>query len=246
MSTSTNVSGGGEGSSQSLAVIFVNVFTSPREAFAALAARPVVLWPLLAIILANALLVFWYYVEVDFAWFIETSMRAAGQEPPPELAGAGAMGDTARIVTGVLAATATALILLVLMLLTGGYLSFVSMFTNDRIPFKQWLSLAAWASLPTLLDVAAGAVNMAVNDFTYRLPTEIFVFSFGALLGIDPAATGFLSNIAHQASVTSIWALALIVLGYKMWTGKPMGKAFLIVAAPLLVIVGIGLVLAAL
>lgn len=247
MSTDTNVSDDQGREPPGLGALFINIFASPGEAFAALAARPVVLWPLLAIVVGNGLLVFLYYLEVDFVWFLETSMEAAGQEPPPELSrGMGGMGQAARLVAGTLAAIASAVFVVILMLLFGGYLSFVSMLTSDGIAFKQWLALVAWASVPTLLDVLAGVVNLMLNDFTHRLPTEISMLSIGSLLGVDPAATGFLNRFLQQASVTSFWALALMVYGYKAWTGKSAGIAFAIIAAPPLALAGIGILLAVL
>lgn len=244
MSTDTNVSDGQGREPPRLGALFIDIFTSPREAFAALAERPVVLWPLLALVLGNALLVLLYYLEVDLAWMIEATLEAAGQQPPPEL-GSG-MGEAARVVTGTIAAIASAVFVLVLMLVFAGYLSFVSMLTSDGVVFKRWLALVAWASVPTLLDVLAGVVNLMLNDFTHRLPTEISMLSIGSLLGVDPAATGFLNRFLQQASVTSFWALALMVYGYKAWTGKSAGIAFAIIAAPPLALAGIGILLAVL
>src|SRR5690606_32089305 len=103
-----------------------------------------------------------------------------------------------------------------------------------------------WASVPTLLDVLAGVVNLALNDFTHRLPTEVSVLSIGNLLGVDPTATGFLNRVVQQSSVTSIWALALMVIGYKAWTGKSGTASLAIVSAPPLALVAIGILLAVL
>lgn len=244
MSTDSEMPAGQGAAFPGLAVTFVNVFSSPREAFAALAVRPVVLWPLLAILLGHGGLVYAYHLEVDFIWFLETSMQAAGQDLPPGVAERGA--GPASAFAGITAGISTAVILLLLMLLSAGYLSFVSTFTGDGIRFQRWLSLVVWASLPTLLDVLAGGVNIALNDFTHRLPTEISALSLGNLLGLDPLARGFLATLLHQTSITSLWALALMVFGYAMWTRKPLAKSFVIVVAPLMLIFGIALLIAAL
>src|SRR5690606_30539365 len=99
----------------------VNILTAPREAFAALAVRPTVLLPILALMVMNAALVGWYYSEVDTVWLLQTTLEAAGQEVPPEIAEAQGSGTMGRII-GIVSALGAALQILVLLLLAAGYL----------------------------------------------------------------------------------------------------------------------------
>lgn len=246
MSTDTSVSDSEGREPPRLGALLLDIFASPRGAFAALAVRPVVLWTLLAIAVGNALVVFLYYLEVDFVWFLEATIEATGQQPPPELSRAGARMEAMRVVTGVMAGIGAAVTVLVIMLLVAGYFRLVSSITGDGIPYKRWLALASWSSVPTLLDVLASVVNLALADFSHRWPTEISVLSFGSLLGVDPAATGFLENLTRQTSIMSLWSLVLMVVGYKTWTGKSTATSTAIVAGPLLVIVGLGIAAAVL
>src|SRR5690606_32246328 len=245
MSTDTSVTDGGEREPR-LSALLLDIFASPRNAFAALALRPMVLWPLLAFTIGNGLLVCLYYLEVDFVWMLETTFEAQGRQVPPELSRGGGTAQAMGLVTGTMGGISTGIFVLVVMLLFAGYLSLVSLLTSDGIPYKRWLALVAWSAVPTLLDTLAGLVNLVLNDFTHRLPAEINVLSFGSLLGIDPAAVGWLETLAHQVSITTIWAIVLMVLGYEIWTGKSAGAALGIVTAPLLVIIGIRIVIAVL
>lgn len=220
------------------ASILVNIFTAPREAFAALAVRPTVLLPILALVLLNAGLVAWYYTEVDTLWMLQTTLEDAGQEVPPGLAdgqGGGEMMGTIMTVTATLSAV---LQILFVLLLAAGYFSLVSLFGNDGVTFKRWLSLAAWSSMPTLLGILSALVNVAVNDATHMRPSELNPLSFGNLLGIETAGAGALRAMLLNVDPTALWALGLMTLGYALWTRRSAAVSLAIVAAPLVVVLG--------
>jgi hypothetical protein len=219
----------------SIAATIVNIFASPGEAYAALAARPSFIVPLLALVLGNCALVAWYYSQVDIGWLVQTSLEAAGQELPPEVReqAAAGPGEGYRMIVGTAAAVASGVVVLVVVLLMAGYLSGVSLLTNDGVSFKRWLSLVSWGSLPVVLGLVASTVNLALNDVTFLPPTQIDLFSLGNLLGIDAAGGGLSRGLLHWVSVPTIWALALIAFGYRAWTGKSPGVALVITAAPL-------------
>jgi len=219
----------------------VNILTAPREAFAALAVRPTVLLPILALMVMNAALVGWYYSEVDTVWLLQTTLEAAGQEVPPEIAEAQGSGTMGRII-GIVSALGAALQILVLLLLAAGYLSLVSLFGNDGVTFKRWLSLAAWSTMPTLAGVLSAIVNVAVNDATHMRPTELNMLSFANLLGIDPAGDGGVSAVLLSLDVTAVWALALMTFGYALWTRRSAAVSLAIIAGPLVIVLaGLGL-----
>ena len=208
------------------ASILVNIFTAPREAFAALAVRPTVLLPILALVLLNAGLVAWYYTEVDTLWMLQTTLEDAGQEVPPGLA------ETLSAV----------LQILFVLLLAAGYFSLVSLFGNDGVTFKRWLSLAAWSTMPTLAGVLSAIVNVAVNDATHMRPSELNMLSFANLLGIDPAGDGGVSAVLLSLDVTAVWALALMTFGYALWTRRSAAVSLAIIAGPLVIVLaGLGL-----
>jgi len=225
------------------ASILVNVFTAPREAFAALAVRPTVLLPILALVLLNAALVAWYYSEVDTLWMLQTMLEDAGQEVPPELAGGQGGGDRMGTIMTVTATLGAVLQILIVLFLAAGYFSLVSLFGNDGVTFKRWLSLAAWSSMPTLLGILSALVNVAVNDATHMRPTELNLLSFGNLLGIDAAGAGAVRAMLLAMDPTMLWALGLMTFGYALWTRRSVAVSLAIVAAPpVLVLGGLGLI----
>jgi hypothetical protein len=231
-----------------IAATLVNIFASPAEAYAALAARPSFLVPMLALVLGNCVLVAWYYSQVDIAWLVQSSIEAAGQELPPEVReqSAAGPGEGYRMIVGSAAVIASGVVVLLVLLLMAGYLSGVSLLTNDGISFKRWLSLVSWGSLPVVLGVVASTVNLALNDVAFLPPTQIDLLSLGNLLGLDPFGGGLLQGLLHWVSMPTIWALALIAFGYRAWTGKSAGAALGIAAAPLAALLAVGVLIEAL
>lgn len=225
----------------------VNIFTAPAEAFRALREKPTFLLPVAVLILANVILVMWYYNVVDVMWLMETSLEASNAEIPADQREQvlERIAATPRMVFAGSSAVAVSLVVLVLMLLAAMYLSLVSMFTNDGFRFRNWFSLVAWSSLPVVLAVLASMVNLAVGDPTFLAGEELNPLSFRNLLGLDVSGTGFSASLLQYADPTSIWSLALMIVGYRQWTGHSIEKSALIVAAPLLVIVVVGLVVSA-
>src|SRR5690606_39322128 len=114
------------------------------------------------------------------------------------------------------AAVSMVLRVMIVLLLAAGYLSLVSLFTNDAVGFKRWLSLAAWSSMPTLLGTLSGLVNVAVNDATFMPATDLNMLSFANLLGIDAAGGGILRTLLLSMDVTVVWTLALMTFGYAL------------------------------
>jgi hypothetical protein len=225
----------------------VNIFTAPAEAFRALREKPTFLLPIAALIVVSCSVIVWYYNAVDMVWFMQRSLEQSAADIPADQRAQilEQIENTPRGVTAGVSAVAAALLVIVLLLLTAGYLTLVSMFTNDGFKFGRWFSLVSWSSFPVVLSSLASLVNLAVNDPTHMPAEELNPLAFRNLLGLDGSATGLYAALLQYSDPTSLWALALMVLGYRQWTGKSLEKAALIVTAPLLLLVVLGLALSA-
>src|SRR5690606_6840305 len=150
--------------------VLVNVFTAPRDAFSALAVRPTVLLPIVALTLLNTAVIVGYYSQVDTVWLMQTMAADAGQALPPEAiegqGGAAMMGPVMMAIGTV----GGLLQVLIPLLLAAGYLTLVSLFGNDGVTFKRWLSAVAWSSMPTTIGMLSAFVNLALNDATHMRP----------------------------------------------------------------------------
>lgn len=193
-------------------------------------------------ILGNCAVILWYYNVVDLPWMLETSLLAAQPDLPDDVREQAIerFASVSPSMAGGFAAASSAVAVVVLMLLAAGYFSLVSMATNDGIRFKQWLSLAAWSSFPLLAASIASLVNLAVNDAAHLLPTALNPLTFANLLGLDPApGGGFLARWLQYTDVTTVWAFALMVVGYSVWTGKSAAVSSAIVLGPFAVIIAV-------
>lgn len=222
-----------------------NIFTSPGDAFRTLRERPSFLLPVAVLLAASVAVILWYYGAVDIVWMMEKSLETSQAELPADQREQmlEQLGQTPRGVLAGTSAIAAALVVVVLLLLTAMYFSIVSMLTNDGLRFRQWFSLASWASLPVALASVASLVNLALNDPTYLPAEELNPLTIRNLLGLDTQGGGFTAALLTYGDVTSIWALALMVVGYRQWTGRDIAVSALIVTAPLLVIILFGLLL---
>lgn len=219
--------------------VLVNIFTVPREAFSALAVRPTVLLPIVVLVLLNTAVVVGYYSQVDVQWLLQTMLEDAGQELPPSATEA-PQGGGAITRTFVLAAATVGSVLQVVitLLIAAGYLTLVSLFGNDGVTFKRWMSAVAWSWMPTTIGLLSAVVNIAVNDVTHVRPTELNMLSFGNLLGLDAAGAGLGHTMLFSMDPTILWSLALLVFGYSLWTRRSAVSSFAIVVAPLVVVLG--------
>lgn len=228
--------------------LVTNVLTAPRQAFEALEARPSFLLPMMVVVLGNAALVLWYYSQVDLAWLIETTLAASGRELPADVQeqNVAALSEAPRLLVGGASAIGTGLWILATILAMSGYLALVSMLANDGYRFRQWLSLVSWSSLPAVFAIVASAVNLGVSDIEFLPPGQINPLSIAGLLGFDLSASSWLGGVLQTLDLTTVWALGLMAVGYRTWTGKGTGISAAVVAAPLAVLVGLALALAAL
>jgi hypothetical protein len=218
-----------------------NIYMAPAAALAALKERPTFLLPAAAVILASCAVTFWYYSGVDLGWLLERSIDPSRITPEMRTALAAAGTGRAHYVSMTTSAVAAGAAVLVVFLINAGYLSLVSLLTNDGVRFKQWFSLLSWSSLPALFSQLASAVNLAVSDISHLPQEHLNPLSYASLLDLDLAGAGTGTRILAALDPMSLWTLALMAIGYRLWTGRSIGASALIVAVPLLVVVALAL-----
>jgi hypothetical protein len=219
---------------------FANIFMAPSAAFNALKERPKWFVPAFVLILASCAVTLWYYSGVDVGWLLERSVDPARMTPEVRNALSAASTGPAHYVTMATSTVAAGLIVLVVFLVNAGYLSLVSLLTNDGVRFRQWFSLLCWASLPGLLSQLASLVNLAVSDISHLPQEHINPLSYASLLDFELAAgAGTGTRILASMDPLVFWTLALMTIGYKLWTGKSVAASALIVSAPLLLVLAL-------
>ena len=225
--------------SNSFVTVAVNVFTAPAEAFAAIKERPRIFLPLLLVIATIAASQFLYVQRVDLGWLIDQQIQASGQQISD--------ADRARTVEAVtrlpkpfyggITAVSTAIVLPIVFALVALYYTIVTFVRGDGVKYKEWFSLIVHCSLPTLLGVIATIVHLLVADARFMPQNEINPLSFGSLFSIHPQGATAVQTILLSLDPTSLWSIALSVLGYQAFSKASIVKATAIVFGPIALIV---------
>lgn len=216
--------------------LFINVLTSPSEAFDELRKRPSTIVPLLLVMLVNVAIVSWYFSVLDFDWFVD-DLLLNGNIPDDQLDQArenfAQMTPAAFRLFAILGGSAAILVMYSVM---AGYLTLSAALAGHSEKFRQWFSLVAWAGTVVLFSQLGMVVTLllAPNGQIGQLdldPTSL------RNLGLRPDSAS-LQQLFGSINLTMVWSLVLTILGYKQWLGMSAFKAALIVGAPYVLIFG--------
>jgi len=218
----------------------INILAAPAEAFKTLQAKPTVLFPLAIIALSTIVIQIWYFSILDMAWFADDIIANFGDGFSEEQAEGVRDLYTGRSqnVMALTAGIGGAVSLVVLYLLQAGYLTLTSALGGDGYRFKNWFSLVCWTSLPYLLSVIGMAVTIALSPNGQLSAFDLDPLSL-ANLGMNAGGNSTLQSLFTTVSLTMLWSLGLVVLGYKQWLNASWLKSVLVVTAPYLLIFGI-------
>lgn len=210
----------------------------PSAAFADLAARRATWVPVLAVLGVNAGLLLWYFFQfVDYAWFQEQLLSGVSDPAAREQQQSMAIGRQAM---GGMAAAGAAVAILGTYVLSSLYFVVVARLRNQACGFGKAFSLSAWASIPTLLLLPLGTLQMLLASHR-QVPLEALnPATLNQLLFRLEASHPF-AGLLESLSIPLAWNLVLLVIGYQAWTGTPRGAAVRIVLFPYAVVYGIWL-----
>lgn len=220
--------------------IAVNAFAAPAQAFRALKAEPGFLLPLLLLIAGAVAVQYIYLSGVDIQWLIQQTMGANRRvtEAQAEQA-ARVIGDLPPAAIAVAGALSASVAATVLFLLHALYFKIASAIAKDGLSYKHCFSLVCWSSLPTLLGSLASIVNLLMNDIRLMPSMEINPLAIWSYLGLEPLGTGIADQYVMNAGPTTLWSLILLILGYRIFTGRSTATATLVAVLPTAVIFGV-------
>lgn len=215
----------------------INIITAPQAAFDSLKEKPTALMPLLLIIALSGGMQILYFANIDLDFLIDQLViqsQAFINIPENELRES--LADTNPITQGISSAIAIAIFLPLITAIMAGYLSFVSKFTSDEIGFKRWFCLAAWTSVVTIFAAIAGIAVVLMSADGMIALSQLQALSLNSLIF---QTTGPFKTLLSSLDITQLWALVLLILGYKSWTGKTLASSICIGGAPYFLIYGI-------
>jgi len=215
-----------------------NILLEPSVAFANLRERPTWLLPLLLVAGGQALAMLWYFSILDIPWFMENLLYQGGAEPDQEQIEAFReqsefLSPTIFIVSSFFGAI---LALIFIWILQAGYLTLVSAFTGDGFRFRNWFCLTVWTAVPSLFSAVGMAITLALTPNGQIGQMELDPLQLGNLglqFGDSP-----INDALGAISLTYLWTLGLLVLGYRQWRQGTWLKSALIALLPHLLLFG--------
>jgi len=227
--------------------VLTNIFTAPSTAFAALKARPSPWLALLIILVGYAAVSYLYLQVVDLPWMLDRQLSQGGnltdEQRDQAVEAALQLSPT---VYGVIGAVTTPLSILIVFALVALYFTGVSFATNDGVKYGHWFAMICWALMPIVFGLVATFINLLVNDARFLPQEQLNPLSFGNLFGIDMEGTSTGQRVLLSLDVTTLWSVVLLVLGHQVFSQRSIVRAATVVLAPIVVIVLISVILAAL
>ena len=221
---------------QSFGQKVVNIYAAPAEAFAAIMLAPSWFAPLSLVMLSGLAATGYYFSGLDMAWWVDDTLRQANIEPSELDTARDAMGGMTRGMLFGFGAISTVLFSFLVALVQAMYMSLAAAIMGSVYKFKHWMALASWTSLPYVIGAIAMVVNIALHPngqlSSYDLdPTSL------AALGLTLTGTSF-ETIAKSVTLTMLWAIGLVTLGFAQWLQISLSKSAAIIATPYILIFG--------
>lgn len=212
----------------------ITMFYEPTKTFAALEPRKAAWLPTVLLMLSTSALMLWYFSVVDFAWLMEQMFATIKNAEEREKAMSMMTLQMMKFST-----LASAVIGLPIMLaLTGVYFMIAGKVMSKEFSFGSGFSLAAWGSVPSLLTLPLGAMQMLLASngqlsFSDLNPTSLNTLFFQYELNHP------LAGLLDSVSVSSVWTAILLVIGFQVWAKVARATAIKVVLIPYVTIYGI-------
>lgn len=218
----------------------VDIIAAPGKAFDAIREHPRWLWwPLLINVVVGIAVFTWYFLWVDFPWLVEETVRTAlppGGDPAAAAAIREFMSPTVQIVS---AAVGILLVTLLIYTIQSLYLHLVNKAVGEpSLRFGQWFAFSAWTAFPSIFVSLSMAVVILMAGSNQLSQQELSPLSLQSLfLHAEPGSSW--ATWGNSLNLVTFWILALMVVGFRRWTGSSLAKSTIVVLAPWVLLYGI-------
>lgn len=211
-----------------------NVILAPSPTFARLKDKPRPLIPLLVLILLTLALSCWYVSSLDFAWFRDHMLAAQGNMRPEARAAMEQFTPKMMMwMSGAGAVLGTPVLCAVVAL----YYLLAGKAMGTGIGYGKWFGFAVWTSIPRLLTVPLSALQILTSGGRLA-PEDMNMVSLNYLLLHLPQSSPWF-GLATNLDLTSVWSIAIAVLGLKAWTGRSTGTCVTAAVLPYVIVYGL-------
>jgi hypothetical protein len=220
----------------------IDIIAAPSAAFARIKEKPVIWLPLLLILVFTASAQLGYFLLNDPGFVKDTMLEQATANPDMSGEQRDAIeGNIENMNINTLAISSTVAVMIfipLILALNAWYLSFMSKFSFTQLSWKHWFSLLCWTGIPGLFAVLASWLVLLTDANGQVDQLAMQPLSIVSLLGLETR-----SATLQQINLMTLWAMALVVMGYKQWTGKSLLSSAFIALIPYGVLYG-GIILA--
>ncbi|MGB9430089.1 MAG: YIP1 family protein [Gammaproteobacteria bacterium] len=208
-----------------------NIFVEPKKALQDIRPHGGWAWyPLVITLILTTAMSAWYFSTVDISWLADQTLAPLASKYSSDQLDAMRGGFTRnRFLFG--ATVGGTIVILFIYLLQALYFFLVSKLGGfEEQSYGKWFSFTVWTSFPMVLStIATGIAYLFASHQTSYYALD--VTSLNTLLFHLPMSHP-LMGVAASVRLTWFWTLALMVLGFALWTRKSLGKSALIVLIP--------------
>ena len=212
---------------------FISMFYEPTKTFQQLEPAPKSWFPAIVLMVAMVILFGWYFSMVDFAWLLDQMLA---NKPAEEREQAEKFMSKSVMQTSTLGGTLVMLPLTFAIM--GVYLMIVSKFVSNGISFGKGFALAAWSSIPGVLLLPLGAMQILMNSSGQLGFSELNPVSLNQLV-FNYDMTHPLAGVMDNLSLSTFWSMFLTIIGFEVWAKTKRSTAILAVVVPYAIIYGL-------
>ncbi len=215
-------------SSNSPFAALMSMFYEPTKAFGMLEAKRHAWLPLVLTIAASCILLLWYFSTVDFPWLVDSMTASIKDQVARENASAmmskGAMQGFG--IGGSLLGIPLVTVLL------GVYLMLVAKAMHkESFGFGSGFALAAWSSVPSLLVLPLGAMQIMLSSNNQLATSELNPLTINQLFFQYPM-THPLAGPLDMLGLSFFWGIFLMIIGFQVWAKVTRATAMKVVLIP--------------
>ncbi|WP_211520815.1 YIP1 family protein [Massilia sp. ST3] len=212
-----------------------SVLYEPSATFSRLASRPMAWLPAITLCLTSSTVMLWYFLGfVDYPWLQERMLEAIAD---PEARAQGQSMAIGQQAMGMMSLVGAVFGTLMTFLIGGLYYLIVGKFTGREMSFGKGFALSAWASVPMILLLPLGAMQMLLAS-NGQMPYEALNPTTLNQMIFHYEASHPMAGVLESLSIPIVWSTVLSVIGYQAWTGASRASALRVVLVPTVLLYG--------
>jgi hypothetical protein len=124
------------------------------------------------------------------------------------------------------------------MAVTGVYLMLISKAMSKPFTFWDGFSISAWSSLPAILSLPLGAIQILMASNAQLTMSELNPLSLNQLF-FHLEMGRPMASLYDSISLPMVWSIVLMVIGYQVWAKVARSTALKVVLIPYATIYGL-------